>query len=29
MALWLFLVIAVIATICSSLYWRFHRNGWV
>jgi hypothetical protein len=24
-----FLVIAVIAAICSSLYWRFHRNGWV
>jgi magnesium transporter len=24
-----FIVIAVIATICSSLYWRFHRNGWV
>jgi len=24
-----FLVIAVIAAICGSLYWRFHRNGWV
>ena len=24
-----FLVIGVIAAICSSLYWRFHRNGWV
>ena len=24
-----FIVIAVIAAICSSLYWRFHRNGWV
>jgi len=24
-----FLVIAVIAAICSSLYWRFHRNGWL
>jgi magnesium transporter len=24
-----FLVIAVIAGICGSLYWRFHRNGWV
>ena len=24
-----FLVIAVIVAICSSLYWRFRRNGWV
>ena len=24
-----FIVIAVIAATCSSLYWRFHRNGWV
>src|SRR6185436_16645161 len=23
-----FLVIAAIVAICSSLYWRFHRNGW-
>ena len=24
-----FIVIATIAAICSALYWRFHRNGWV
>ena len=24
-----FVVIGVIIAICSSLYWRFHRNGWV
>ena len=24
-----FLVIAVIAAICSTLYWRFRRNGWI
>src|SRR5262249_52357358 len=24
-----FLVIVVIAAICSTLYWRFRRNGWV
>jgi magnesium transporter len=24
-----FVVIGVITTICATLYWRFHRNGWV
>ena len=28
MAYGYFLVIAAIAAICGSLYWRFHRNGW-
>jgi magnesium transporter len=24
-----FIVIAIIAAICGSLYWRFHRNNWL